>query len=309
MSADTLSKRTAVCLLVVVILAWGGTWVVNKAALEYLPPIWASFLRLPPAFLLLCVLCVASGRMVIPVKADLPVIFTVGWLHMVGFSVLVSVGMQYLPAGRSVVLGYTTPLWVVPAAWLFLGEKPGLRRWLGLAVGMAGLLLILQPASMDWSNPDTLLGHAVILLAALMWAICIVYGRANRFVTPTFELLPWQLLLAGLTQLVLALIIEGMPDINWTLELVFLLGYGSVIGTALAYWAMNAVNRGLPASTTSIALLAVPVVGLLCSKIFLSEPVDATLMIATVLIISGIALGARPSVSANAAVRKDFRRE
>jgi drug/metabolite transporter (DMT)-like permease len=57
------------------------------------------------------------------------VIFTVGWLHMVGFSILVSVGMQYLPAGRSVVLGYTTPLWVVPAAWLFLGEKPGPRRW------------------------------------------------------------------------------------------------------------------------------------------------------------------------------------
>ena len=297
MSADKLSRRAAISLLVVVILAWGGTWVVNKAALQYLPPIWASFLRLPPAFLLLSALCIASGRMVIPVKADLPVIFTVGWLHMVGFSVLVSVGMQYLPAGRSIVLGYTTPLWVVPAAWLFLGEKPSPRRWLGLVIGMAGLTLILQPASMDWSNPDTLLGHAVILLAALMWAICIVYGRAHRFVTPTFELLPWQLLLAGFTQLALALIIEGVPDINWTLELLLLLGYGSVIGTALAYWAMNAVNRGLPASTTSIALLAVPVVGLLSSKIFLSEPVDAILMIATALIIFGIALGATSPVN------------
>ena len=299
MSADKLSKRTAISLLVVVILAWGGTWVVNKAALQYLPPIWASFLRLPPAFLLLSLLCIASGRMVVPVKADIPVIFTVGWLHMVGFSVLVSVGMQYLPAGRSIVLGYTTPLWVVPAAWLFLGEKPGPRRWLGLAIGMAGLTLILQPASMDWSNPDTLLGHALILLAALMWAICIVYGRAHRFVTPTFELLPWQLLLAGFTQLTLALIIEGVPEINWTLELVLLLGYGSVIGTALAYWAMNAVNRGLPASTTSIALLAVPLVGLLSSKIFLSEPVDATLMIATALIIFGIAIGATSPVNAS----------
>lgn len=292
MSADKLSRRTAFTLLVIVILAWGMTWVVNKAALEYLPPIWASFLRLPAAFLLLSVLCIGSGRMVVPVKADIPVILTVGWLHMVGFSVLVSMGMQYLPAGRSIVLGYTTPLWVIPAAWLFLGERPGPRRLLGLGVGMAGLLLILQPASMDWNNPDTLRGHILILLAALMWAICIVYGRAHRFVTPTFELLPWQLLLAGITQFILALVIEGVPHIVWTFELVFLLGYGSVIGTALAYWAMNAVNRGLPASTTSIALLGVPVVGLLSSKLFLSEPIDLTLMIATGLIIFGIALGA-----------------
>jgi drug/metabolite transporter (DMT)-like permease len=116
-------------------------------------------------------------------------------------------------------------------------------------------------------------------------------------VTPTFELLPWQLLLAGFTQLALALFFEGVPQIEWTLELVFLLGYGSVVGTALAYWAMNAVNRGLPASTTSIALLGVPVVGLLSSKIFLSEPVDTILMIATALIIFGIALGATSSAS------------
>lgn len=296
MSADKLSRRTAFILLLIVIMAWGMTWVVNKELLKFLPPIWASFLRLPVAFILLTILCVGSGRMVIPVKADLPVIFSVGWLHMVGFSVLVSFGMQYLPAGRSIVLGYTAPLWVVPAAWIFLGEKPGLRRWLGLFVGMSGLALILQPASMDWSSPDILLGHGLILLGAFLWAISIVYGRAHRFVTSTFELLPWQLLLACLTQLLLALIFEGVPEIDWTPELILLLAYGNLISSALAYWAMNSVNRGLPASTTALALLGVPVVGLLSSKLFLSEPVDATLMIATALIIFGIAVGATSSI-------------
>jgi len=304
MSADKLSRRTAITLLLIVILAWGMTWVVNKAVLDHLPPIWAAFFRLPAAFLLLSAMCIGSGRMVVPVKADLPVIFTVGWLHMVGFSVLVSIAMQYLPAGRSIVLGYTTPLWVIPAAWLFLGEKPGKRRLLGLLVGMVGLTLILQPASMDWGDPDILLGHGLILLAALMWAMCIVYGRAHRFVTPTFELLPWQLLLAGITQISLALIIEGVPHIDWTIDLVMLLAYGNLIGTALAYWAMNAVNRGLPASTTAIALLAVPIVGLLCSKIFLSEPIDGILMISTALIIVGIALGANSPVTLKRKVSK-----
>ena len=59
----------------------------------------------------------------------------------------------------------------------------------------------------------------------------------------------------------------------------------------MAYWVMNTVNRGVPASVTSMGLLAVPVFGLLCSAIFLGEHIDFSLMAATVLIIGGIALG------------------
>ena len=52
-------------------------------------------------------------------------ILSVGLLHMGAFAALVSLGLQHVPAGRSVVLAYTTPLWVIPAARLFLGEPIG----------------------------------------------------------------------------------------------------------------------------------------------------------------------------------------
>ena len=44
------------------------------------------------------------------------------------FAALVAVGLQFITAGRSVVLGYTAPLWVVPGARLFLGERITARR-------------------------------------------------------------------------------------------------------------------------------------------------------------------------------------
>ena len=109
--------------------------------------------------------------------------------------------------------------------------------------------------------------------------------------TPPFQLLPWQTLVAALLQVALALVFEGVPRFEWTVELVWLLGYGSVIGTVLAYWAMNTVNRGLPASVTSMALLGVPIVGLAASMVMLGERPDATLLTSTGLIIAGIALG------------------
>ena len=38
-------------------------------------------------------------------------------MHSVAFGALISFGLKYVPAGRSIVLGYTTPLWVAPGAW------------------------------------------------------------------------------------------------------------------------------------------------------------------------------------------------
>jgi len=293
MQTDALPRRTAIVLLAIVICAWGTNWIVGKALLQYLPPIWSTALRTVPACITLWAICLTSGRHRWPVKADIPIVLSVSLLHMVAFSVLASIGLQYLPAGRSVVLAYTTPLWVLPAARIFLKEPLTLRRGTGLLLGMAGLIFMVRPAAVDWTNRDVLLGHGLILLAAACWAACIVYGRAHRWVTPPFSLLPWQTLLAGAAQLLLAFWLEGRPHIPWSMELGVLLGYSSLVGTVLAYWAMNTVNRGLPASVTSMALLGVPVVGLATSSLALGEPLDATLMLATALIVAGVALGTR----------------
>ena len=89
----------------------------------------------------------------------------------------------------------------------------------------------------------------------------------------------------------LALFCDGVPAVEWTPQLVLLLLYGGVCGSALAYWAIAMVNRSLPAAVTSLGLLATPVVGTLAAALALGEPVTLTLLGAMTLIIGGIALG------------------
>jgi drug/metabolite transporter (DMT)-like permease len=67
--------------------------------------------------------------------------------------------------------------------------------------------------------------------------------------------------------------------------------FASVFGVVLAYWAMAVVNRSLPAVTTSLGILATPVVGTLGSAIALEEPIGMALLAAMGLILSGIAVG------------------
>jgi drug/metabolite transporter (DMT)-like permease len=84
---------------------------------------------------------------------------------------------------------------------------------------------------------------------------------------------------------------EGAPQPEWTPRLLLLLLYASVVGSALAYWAMSMVNRSLPAITTALGVLATPLVGLATAALFLGEPVELSLLVATALILGGIALG------------------
>lgn len=291
MSSAPLSRHNALLLLGVVVLAWGFTWVVSKLLLQYMTPIWAVAGRSAVGTAALLGLGIALRRVAWPVRADLPVILSVGLLHMGAFAALVSLGLQTVPAGRSVVLAYSTPLWVIPGAWLFLGERIGRARQLGLALGVLGLAVIFNPLAFDWTRRDALVGNGLVLLAAMCWAANIVYVRAHRWVTPPFELAFWQALLASVVLAGVAFAAEGAPVVVWTPDLAWLLGYGGVFGIAVAYWAAVNVNRSLPAGVTSIGLLGVPVFGLLCSAVILHEPLGASLLAGMALIVAGIAAG------------------
>ncbi|MCZ8395772.1 DMT family transporter [Achromobacter ruhlandii] len=291
MSTEILPRRQALSLLIVVVLAWGLTWVVSKLLLQYMTPIWAVAARSVVGAAALLALGVALRRVAWPVRADIPVILSVGLLHMGAFAALVSLGLQYVPAGRSVVLAYTTPLWVIPAARVFLGEPIGRGRQLGLALGLLGLAVIFNPLAFDWGNHEAVFGNGLVLLAALCWAANIVYVRAHRWVTPPFELAFWQALLASGVLAVVAWAAEGAPRVVWHAGLAWLLGYGGVFGIAVAYWAAVNVNRSLPAGVTAIGLLGVPVVGLLCSAAMLHEPLTLPLSLGMALIVGGIAAG------------------
>jgi drug/metabolite transporter (DMT)-like permease len=72
------------------------------------------------------------------------------------------------------------------------------------------------------------------------------------------------------------------------LDTVLLALYSGPVITAFPFWAFVTIARTLPALTTSLTLLLVPVVGLLSSAAFLSEPLDATTMVGLLLIVGAV---------------------
>ena len=290
----SLSRPTALMLFAVVVICWGLNWAITKTIVQSVFPLWATSIRTAIATVALFILLLARSQFIIPRRGDVPVICTIALLHMVAFSALVAFGLRFAPVGRSIVLGYTTPLWVVPGAWLFLKEPMTRARLAGTAMGLLGLIVLLNPLALDWSDRNAVTGSLLLLLAALCWAANILYVRAHKWLSTPFQLAFWQTLLACIVLATLAFLFDGVPRIVWSPRLAGAFVYSGIFGTALAYWAMAVVNRSLPATTTSLGILATPVVGVICSTVALGEHIDASLLFAMTLILAGIAIGTIP---------------
>jgi drug/metabolite transporter (DMT)-like permease len=230
-----------------------------------------------------------------PKRQDVPVLVSMVVLHMVAFTILSQLALQWVPAGRSAVLAYTSVLWAPIGAALWLGETLSRRRILGLGLGILGLVAIFNPFTFNWGDRGAVAGNALLLLAAMLWAASIVHNRGHAWRSTPFQLAPWQALLAAALLTLAAVSLEGAPTVTWNGEALALLLFAGIPGTALAYWAAAVSSSELPASTTSLGLLATPAVSVAVALVLLGEAPTIPLLLALLLLIAGIAVGATGS--------------
>lgn len=289
-AVHVVSSRTAWLLLLTVLFSLGCNWPLMKYGLAFIPPLHFAAARLLLGAACLAAVAWATGALRLPKKPDLPLVFAVGLLQMGAFLTLITIAVQFVPAGRSAILAYTTTLWVIPLAAGFLGERVAPLKGLGLALGLTGVAVLFNPLGFDWTAPTVLLGNGLLLFAAMIWAVLIVLVRGYHGVSSPLTLGTWQFLLAAAVLVPLALLLEDSSEIEpgWPLALVLL--YNGPIATAFSFWAMLTLTQALPAITASLALLGVPVVGLISAAIALGEPITLTKSLGLGLIVTGLAL-------------------
>lgn len=275
-------------LFAAVILIWGFSWPMNKIGMYYIPPIWFAAFRLIIATVTMFIVVRSLRRLVRPSKQDLPLILSLGIFQMGFFTVFINLGLFYVDAGRSAILTYTTPFWVLPIAVLFFNEKLSFLKLLGFVLGMLGVIALFSPWSIDWSNHEQLLGNGLLLLAALSFGLAMLCARNMTWHRPALELLPWQLLVATIPVLLLALILVPNPMIELNTTAVSTLAYTAVLGSAVGYWCSTIVSKELPSITVSIGFLGVPISGLLFSSLILHEPITTAIKIAMFFIPAGL---------------------
>lgn len=284
------SPAAALLLLGATVVVLGINWPIMKTGLESIEPMWFAFLRVLSAGVVVAIAAAFTGRLRPLPREDWPVVLSVGVAGTAVHLAILFFALQFVPAGRSSVLVWTAALWTVPIASIALRERMSPRRWVGLVAGIGGIVMLFEPWRFIWSDGDVLLGNGLLLFTAMIQAAVIVHTRAHRWVTGPADALPWQMLVAAVPLLVVALAWEGLPDIDWSPRFAAIVAYQAVFATGFSAWARQIVVLSLRATTVSLVFMAIPLVGILTSVVALDETVTAAAVLGVLAIGVGVTL-------------------
>jgi drug/metabolite transporter (DMT)-like permease len=271
--------------LALLALIWGYNWVVMKIGLRYIGPMDFAALRSAIGVALLF----AYLRMRrVPLKPKHIVkTLLVGLFQTTGFLGLISLSLSFGAAGKSAVLAYTMPFWVIVLGWPFLDERLRGRQWPAVALALLGLVLVLEL----WQTSATLTSSLLALAAGASWGVSVIVFKKIPLRTrdDLLSLTAWQMVY-GTVPLALAAWLVPEPPIQWTTPFVVALVYNSVGGMAVATFLWLYILQRLPATVSGLNALTVPIVGVLAAWAQLGERPSAMEGLGMVLILAGLGL-------------------
>ena len=265
------SRETTLAFASIFLLAliWGYNWVVMKVALQDSAPLLFAALRvLFSAPILLLFLLLQKRSLALP---PLRYILPYGLLQSTGFVGATLLALEYAGAGKTAILVYMMPIWLMLFAWPVLGERLHGLQIPALLLALIGLLIILEPwkaESAPWQGPF------FAILSGISWAASAIWHK--RYVPQGQDLINatfWQASIGGIVLLFGALLLEGWR-VHWTAPFFAALAYNAIPGTALAYVLWLFALRHLPSGVAGIATLLAPLIGVFAAWLQLGERPD-----------------------------------
>ncbi len=276
--------------LSIVILAWGANYVVVKLALFDMAPFSFNALRFGGAWAILFLLLSVTGRQVLPSRDERGPLAVVGVLQVTVMLGLSSLALLWIEASRAVLIAYTLPIWTTLFGRWILKVRIGPLNVTGLAIGLAGLAVLLEPWALDWSGSLELLGSALALAATFGWSLGATLYKRRSWTAPLLAQVHWQFGIGAIPLLAIALAFEADAPLNPTWRLGALAVYNWVVPVVLAYWCWSRVLMSIPPSNASQFLMLAPVWGVALGILVFDEPAGPSLWISLVLIIGGALL-------------------
>jgi drug/metabolite transporter (DMT)-like permease len=260
------SNRVAFGALILLTAIWSYSWIVMKQVLRFVGPFEFSALRYSLGTLVLFAVLLLRRESLRPP----PLLQTamIGLAQTTAFQALVQWALVGGTAGRTALLAYAMPFWVVGLAWLLLGERPGLRLCIGLAIAACGLTLVLEP----WLGLGDARNSLLALGGGMCWAIGVVLSKRlfQRGGVGALSLTAWQMLIGTLGLIVIAALTDE-PPIAWSPWFIGALAYNAVLSSGLAWLLWSYAVERLPADIAGLSSLAVPIAGIALAWLLLGE--------------------------------------
>lgn len=288
--------RSAYVAWISVCVVWGTTYLAIRIALETIPPALLGGIRFVVAGLVLAIILRLRGEQ-LPGPRHWPALALMGALMLVMGNGFVVWAEQWVPSGIAAVVVASSPFWMASVeAVLPDGERLSRRTLTGMLIGFGGIVLLVWPdlVVLGTLGRQFAMGIIAIQLAAIGWSLGSSYSKRHARHENAFAASALQMLFGGALMLVLGTIRGEWTMLSFTprtlLAELYLIVFGSFAGFAAYIYAL----KHLPVSTVSLYAYVNPVIAVLLGALVLDEPLGLRIVLASGLVLAGIAVVKQP---------------
>lgn len=269
---------------------WGASFLFMRIGAPEFGPLALVFLRVAGAGLVLLPLAAARGQWPALRRHAGPLLL-VGISNSAVPFVLFTAATLVLTAGLAGIVNAMAPLWGALIAWVWLNDRPGPTRLLGIAIGFAGVLFLAWDKaglkdSAHGISPG--LGIACCAAATLCYGFSVNYTRRRLAGVPPLAVAAGSQTAAALVMLLPALWAwpAQVPGVRaWTAVAALALAC-----TALAYLLFfRLIAHVGPAQAIAVTYL-IPAFAIVWGLLVLGEPITAGMLAGCAVVLLGTAL-------------------
>jgi drug/metabolite transporter (DMT)-like permease len=288
-----MKSKTWLALLSLYII-WGSTYLAILFVVETIPPFMSAGIRFIISGLILLIWR-KLARDPMPTRIQWRSAVIVGTLLLVGGNGLLSWSEQRIPSGVAALLIGTVPLWLVLIEALRRGgTKPNWQSILGLAIGFAGIVVLIGPIDFTGqAGRYELAGILICLVAAFLWSMGSIYSRGADLPQSALMTTGMEMVAGSIGLFIVATLVGewqnfSLGDISSKsmYGLIYLITIGSLIGFVSYAWLL----RNAPVSLVATYAYVNPLVAILLGSLLAQESLTPRILIAAGVIIGSVVL-------------------
>lgn len=281
-------RLVAIGYLALLVFAWGGNYTWVKIAVRDIDPLYFNAFRYGAAAVILVVAFAAMGRArdVVPVRGERIELAVIGLLQAGLMTTLTAFALQWIEAGRVVLIAYSMPIWALLWSRLLLAEAITLPAFAGTLMGLAGLVVLTEPHTMRWEG-GMVAGIILSVLAVNAWALGSVLYRRHAWASSFWQQVFWQIAATAVAMALLAPLFEDIRTIRATPAMITITIYNAIVPILVGFYFWTQALSRITASAASQVLVLSPVFGMIQSHYVLGEPLGLGIWSASALIAGG----------------------
>jgi len=287
------SRRKIALAFALVYIFWGSTFLGIRFAVATLPPLLMAGARFIAAGIILYAWSLRRGAPP-PTVAQWGGAALIGGLLFLGGNGALSWAVQWVPSGVASLLAATGAFWMVLLDWAQPeGRRPSRRIVLGLALGLAGVAVLIGPARLAGSGPVYAGAALVVTAGSFAWAAGSVLSRRVPLPASSIQAAAMETLAGGVLLSGLGLALGERQRLVWAsisstsiLAVLYLIVFGSLVGFTAYNWLLGVTSS----ARVSTYAYVNPVIAVFLGWAVGREELTLRTLLAATVIVTAVAL-------------------